>query len=792
MSNTAGRWAVRSLAGILLVALFSWWMSLAPSALPETAPPEAFSAHRAIRHIEATCQIPHPAGSKANDAVCAYIQEQLAAMGVETVLIDGPTGGRRGQSLVWARAVLGRVRGTAPTKAVAVDAHFDSVPYGPGAADDMSGIAAMLEAARALKAGPPLKNDVIFCFADQEEFGGDGARAFIEHPWFEEVGLVLGLETRGVKGPGLMFESTRENGWIIRELAKAGVSPRTNSIMTDFYRRMPFGSDFDQYKKRRPGFNVAYIDGFAYYHISLDSPENVCLDSLQHHGAYTLGVARHFGNLPLDGDLSAPDAAYFNLLGDWMAVYPLAWNRPLVLLATALFLAALVFGMAVRAVRFAGLLGGFMAAAGTLVLAMALWAPGAALAFSRFREMALYSNNAYCLAFALLAFAALTAAAATLCRALRPAEMVGGLMLLWTAALWGMHLYVPGGVYAPVWVVVFGALQVALLAWAGRGGRECAPGALAGAAALTVPSVLIIFPMIPIVGYALTAMGAFSVAGLLILVFFQHAPLLAAVDGRFRRWAPGALALAGLLVYGFAYYTNLPGPRTPKLNFLSYMANFDKGEAWWVSADQEPDEWTSQFFAPGTSRARIGEVMPGNEREYLKAPAPLDPLGPPRVEVSSDRVENGRRIIEGRFICPRDGQNVTVRALSATPVHAVSVAGMELGTGNPFSFHLRLMDKSGVALRLETDPGAPIVLEVRESSYGIPSFPEVKPRPDWMATEPNRVLDHRRPLHSEHTLTLCTIDLGTDEQDRQRLEADKQVGWDRVPAQDPDHHSVIL
>lgn len=153
--------------------------------------------------------------------------------------------------------------------------------------------------------------------------------------------------------------------------------------------------------------------------------------------------------------------------------------------------------------------------------------------------------------------------------------------------------------------------------------------------------------------------------------------------------------------------------------------------------------------------------MPGNEREYLKAPAPLDPLGPPRIEVSSDRIENGRRIVEGRFICPRDGQRLTVRALSATPIHAVSVAGIELGTDSPLSFHLRIMDKAGVALRLETDPGAPIVLEVREESYGIPSFPEVKPRPDWMATEPNRVLDHRRPLHSEHTLTLCTIDLGT-------------------------------
>ena len=42
-------------------------------------------------------------------------------------------------------------------------------PRRPGAADDGSGVAALLETARALRSGPPPRNDVIFLFTDGEE-----------------------------------------------------------------------------------------------------------------------------------------------------------------------------------------------------------------------------------------------------------------------------------------------------------------------------------------------------------------------------------------------------------------------------------------------------------------------------------------------------------------------------------------------------------------------------------------------------------------------------------------------
>jgi Zn-dependent M28 family amino/carboxypeptidase len=76
--------------------------------------------------------------------------------------------------------VIVRVPGTSPTREVLITAHYDSFPGAPGAADDGVSVAAMLETMRALKAGPPLKNDLVFLFTDGEEHGWLGAKAFTE------------------------------------------------------------------------------------------------------------------------------------------------------------------------------------------------------------------------------------------------------------------------------------------------------------------------------------------------------------------------------------------------------------------------------------------------------------------------------------------------------------------------------------------------------------------------------------------------------------------------------------
>ena len=75
----------------------------------------------------------------------------------------------------------------------------------------------MLETLRALKAGPPLDRDVIALLTDGEESGCLGARVFVtEHPWADEVGIVLNFDARGNSGPSIMFETSDGNGWLIR------------------------------------------------------------------------------------------------------------------------------------------------------------------------------------------------------------------------------------------------------------------------------------------------------------------------------------------------------------------------------------------------------------------------------------------------------------------------------------------------------------------------------------------------------------------------------------------------
>src|SRR5690606_41038472 len=64
-----------------------------------------------------------------------------------------------------------------PTETYPLSLH-DALPI----CDDLAGVAAILEAARALLAGAPTANPVVLLFTDGEEAGLLGARAFLGHP----------------------------------------------------------------------------------------------------------------------------------------------------------------------------------------------------------------------------------------------------------------------------------------------------------------------------------------------------------------------------------------------------------------------------------------------------------------------------------------------------------------------------------------------------------------------------------------------------------------------------------
>ncbi len=232
----------------------------------------------------------------------------------------------------------------------------------PRPADDASGVAAILETARALKAGPPLRNDVILLFTDGEEPGIYGAKLFAEeHPWARNVGLVFNFDGRGSDGPVVVPEITVANGWIVTEMAKAAPYLRANSLMRDVQRHMPNDSDLTPFRDAGiAGMNFNFTGRYPSYHSAFDVPGRLSVDTLQHLGEYALPLTRHFGQLDL-GRVDAPDHVYFDVAGLWFVHYPASWAPYLTAGLVFAYLLALYFAVRTGQARIRGAIVAFFA-----------------------------------------------------------------------------------------------------------------------------------------------------------------------------------------------------------------------------------------------------------------------------------------------------------------------------------------------------------------------------------------------------------------------------------------------
>ena len=281
-----------------------------------------------MEHVRAIAQRPHPVGSADHDRVRDYLRAGFGKLGVDASLETG-VGSYRGDSSR-VENIVARLPGTTNTRAVMLLAHYDSVRRAPGAGDDGHAVAALLETLRALRAGPPLRNDVIFLITDGEELGMLGAELFSrEHPWRREPGVVLNFEARGTSGPSTMFETSLGNAWLIATLRAAVPEANATSFAFEVYRRMPNDTDLSVFKQAGlAGMNFAFIEHPEWYHSAHDDPEHLDQRSLQEQGRYALALTRQFGGRDYRLQPPAGDAVYFPTLLTSLIVYPGSWVKP--------------------------------------------------------------------------------------------------------------------------------------------------------------------------------------------------------------------------------------------------------------------------------------------------------------------------------------------------------------------------------------------------------------------------------------------------------------------------------
>ncbi len=289
MSEHRGASAFAAALTLAFLTATAWWSVLQispPPAVPDTAPPAVFSAERAIACLRDFARVSHPVGSAAHDLVRDYIIRHLVTLGVQPEVQAATVVSTRWGSPYNAATVyniVARLPGQASTKAVMLAGHYDSVSAGPGASDDGHAVSLELETLRALRRSPQLRNDVIFLFTDSEEGGLLGAKAFMEqHPLAKQVGLVMNFEARGTSGPAMMFETSEQNGRIVREFAAAAPHPVTSSLSYEAYKLLPNDTDLTFFKSGGlAGMGFAYVDDVAYYHTQYDDVAHLDPRSLQ-------------------------------------------------------------------------------------------------------------------------------------------------------------------------------------------------------------------------------------------------------------------------------------------------------------------------------------------------------------------------------------------------------------------------------------------------------------------------------------------------------------------------------
>ena len=120
-------------------------------------------------------KLTHRASVAERNASRQFLMDEFAALGLTPMRHDYQTPTHTGANVI---ARLDATGGTGNT--IIIGAHFDSVPAGPGAADNATGVAIVLAAARYLKDVPNRQHPVVFALFDQEELGLIGSKEWVK------------------------------------------------------------------------------------------------------------------------------------------------------------------------------------------------------------------------------------------------------------------------------------------------------------------------------------------------------------------------------------------------------------------------------------------------------------------------------------------------------------------------------------------------------------------------------------------------------------------------------------
>jgi hypothetical protein len=513
------------LAGLLLLAVTLLALAqffLLPPAQPLTASPAVFSGQRAWADLYTLAIQPRVPGGEWHAQVAGALERRLQGLGftVERQVFRLPDVEPQFTNLV------ARLPGSDPNgRAIALVAHYDSIAGSPGAGDNASGVAVVMEIARALAAsGQPLTHDLLVILTDGEELGIYGAAGYVAgHPSADEVALALNVDGLS-QGPVMIWRSAPGNGWLVEQYARSAAFPAGYAWIDALARVLPLDTDLTPFRVvgiAGANFTSPYLPpGF---HSPADTAAAVSPATLQHAGDSLLALVRAADAAGLTVT-HAPDQVYFNLWGRWFVHFPAALAPLLAVLVTLLLLAVLGAGFGAARLTLRGVGRGLLLA---LVQVTALPVLAGAAWFGMLFLPEAFTPRGLTLRLAAVAVVPLLIFALgyrTGRRAANPDDLLAGALLVTTGLLVWAALAAPMAVAQPALLALLAGLGLAARLTSWRIARTV--GLLTGALSLLVwvPMLAVLYAISSRM-FAPAAVAAGVLALALGLLLPQIAPL---------------------------------------------------------------------------------------------------------------------------------------------------------------------------------------------------------------------------------------------------------------------------
>lgn len=189
-----------------------------------------------------------------------------------------------------ARNVIATKQGTS-NEVIVLGAHYDSVSAGPGANDNASGVAVLLETARVL-APKSLKHTLVFVAFDAEELGLVGSRHYVTSLSDTERQRIVAMINFDMLGGGsgpLMLDGEGRIGRLALEAAQElGINARSF--------KLPQGYGSDHQSFRSVGIDaVFFMREYTLLHTPQDALDQVRAEWLDEAGRVAVRVVERMG-----------------------------------------------------------------------------------------------------------------------------------------------------------------------------------------------------------------------------------------------------------------------------------------------------------------------------------------------------------------------------------------------------------------------------------------------------------------------------------------------------------------